>query len=135
MLDVNSKLAYLHGLAEGLGLDAQEGDPARLLRGILDVLDTMADDIEEVNSLARDLEDAVLDLRRYDLGRSLEDGVEVRCDGCGESVVVARDAFEDRDIVVHCPNCDAEISRAHARHEHRRHGGRGAEGHSTRYVD
>ncbi len=54
MTDLRSRVAYLHGLAEGLDLDT--GSPhGRVLAGVLDVLGDLAEEIEELTVMQGDL--------------------------------------------------------------------------------
>ncbi|HEY8347547.1 MAG TPA: AraC family transcriptional regulator [Symbiobacteriaceae bacterium] len=129
MKDLRTKVAYLHGLADGLELEASSPE-GRILSSMLDVLSDMADQITEIKEAQGELTEYIEDVD-YDLGEleesiygheddeepepvagvvEEEDGViTVTCPSCGETVAVG--AFdEDRDGEVVCPVCDAPMS-------------------------
>jgi len=53
-MSIKEKVAYLKGLAEGLGLDLAKKDE-KLISAIIDTLSDMADEIEELNDNALDI--------------------------------------------------------------------------------
>ena len=53
-MSTKEKVAYLKGLAEGLGLDSDSKE-GKLILAIIDTLAVMADDIEELNENALDI--------------------------------------------------------------------------------
>ena len=55
-MSTKEKVAYLKGLAEGLGLDS-ESKEGKLIAVIIDTLAVMADEIEELNENALDIGD------------------------------------------------------------------------------
>ena len=57
-MTTSEKVAYLKGFAEGLGLD-KENKQDKLLAAIIDVLDTIALNIEEIEENALDLGDEI----------------------------------------------------------------------------
>lgn len=57
-MTTSEKVAYLKGLADGLGLD-KDNKQDKLLAAIIDVLDTIAQDIEEIEENALDLGDEI----------------------------------------------------------------------------
>ena len=57
-MDISEKVAYLKGLAEGLKLD-EETKEGKLIAGIIDVLDAMAEEFADVESEIVDLEDGL----------------------------------------------------------------------------
>jgi len=130
-MTIKEKVAYLEGLAEGMGVDATEN--GKLFAAIIDTLHDMADEIEELNENALDIgeeldaisddlaevEDFLLDddydiddddfdfdfdEDDYDDYDEDEDDDDYGCDLCGNN---------DRDIEftidVNCPQCNAEI--------------------------
>ena len=126
-MEILEKVAYLKGLAEGLGLDSKSKE-GKLLSVIIDVLDDMALEIQDIQEEQAELEeglDAVSDdlseVESYlyeaedeedeDDGEEDEDGeepvYETTCPNCGEEV------FFDEDILdegcVRCPNCGENL--------------------------
>ena len=57
---ISEKVAYLDGLAEGLSID--ESKEGKLLRGIIDALGSIAEQLEEHDEAIDDLNDCVEDL-------------------------------------------------------------------------
>jgi len=53
-MSIKEKVAYLKGLAEGLGLDSGKKDE-KLISAIIDTLSDIADEIEELNENALDI--------------------------------------------------------------------------------
>ncbi len=47
-MDVKEKVSYLKGLVDGMKMDASKSDETRLLLAIVDTLDTVAQEIEEL---------------------------------------------------------------------------------------
>ena len=125
-MDILEKVAYLKGLAEGLGLDTEKRE-GKLLSVIIDVLEDMAMEIRDMQEDQADLEeclDAVSDdlseVESYlyeeededeDDGADEEDGdepvYETTCPNCEEEI------FFDEDILadgcVECPNCGEKL--------------------------
>lgn len=71
------KTAYLKGLADGLALDESTKE-AKLILALIDLVDEMADTIEEMKGKMSDLEDYV-----EELDEDLGDVEEVLLDECG----------------------------------------------------
>ncbi len=134
-MTTSEKVAYLKGLAKGLGVDKKSKE-GQLLEAIIDVLDEIARDIEELESNSWDLGEAIdqvsddlSDLEDYvydgeddddddddwDEDEDEEDGP--CCCSCGEEPVfyeVTCPACEntitiDEDVLglgsIQCPNC------------------------------
>ena len=123
-MDILEKVAYLKGLAEGLGLDTEKRE-GKLLSVIIDVLEDMAMEIRDMQEDQADLEeclDAVSDdlseVESYlyeeededeDDEADEEDGDEpvTTCPNCEEEI------FFDEDILadgcVQCPNCGEKL--------------------------
>lgn len=123
IMSTKEKVAYLTGLAEGLGLgsDSKEG---KLILAIIDTLSVMADEIEELNDNALDIgeeldaisndladvEDFIYDDDfdddddDYDIfgddDDDFDDDDECDCEYC---------KGEDFSYEVACPSCGAEI--------------------------
>ena len=128
-MTITEKVAYLKGLAEGLGLD-EENKQEKLIKAIIDVLDDMAltvDDLEaEVDEMGQQVDEIDEDLaaaeeelydgwdcegcEKYDDEDEDDDGefVEVRCPQCGETICIDPETLENEDGIV-CPNCDTDL--------------------------
>lgn len=114
MRDLKSRVTYLQGLAEGLGIDeaTKEG---KILTEIIHVLWDLADSVEDVLVGQDELEEYIEDVD-HDLA-CLEDEVyedpdaeqtvvEFTCPKCGEVISFAGGDVDDMDnIEVICPNC------------------------------
>lgn len=117
MKNIKERIAYLQGLAQGLEIeDSKEG---KVLSGIIDVLEEMAEQIDDIEVAQSDLEEYVesIDEDLYDLegeflGNDIddEDMVEVECPNCQEIVCFESDIADDEDLIeVTCPNCDEVV--------------------------
>ena len=125
-MGVSEKVAYLKGLAEGLGLDA-ESKEGKLFAAIIDVLDEMAeeildlveemadieegldavsDDLSEVEEALYELEDEFVD--DDDEGEEdEEDCFMTPCPACEEEIFFDETVLEDGEVV--CPNCGEKL--------------------------
>ncbi len=72
---INKKVSYLKGLAEGYGLDGNNGNLEKIVVEILDCLEDIADEVDFLNSDFQRLDDYVemLDDDLADLENFLED--------------------------------------------------------------
>ena len=124
-MEISEKVAYLKGLAEGLKLD-EETKEGKLIAGIIDVLDAMAEEFADVESEIVDLEGG-LDAVSEDLSDveetlyfALDDDDEdddedddddelfvTTCPCCEEEVVFDEDVLADGEVV--CPNCGERL--------------------------
>lgn len=122
-MGVSEKVAYLKGLAEGLGLDA-ESKEGKLFAAIIDVLDEMAEelmdleeemaDIEEgLDAVSDDLsevEEALYELEDEDYedeDDDEEDCFMTTCPACEEEIFFDETVLEDGEVV--CPNCGEKL--------------------------
>ena len=125
-MEILEKVAYLKGLAEGLGLDTEKRE-GKLLSVIIDVLEDMALEIRDMQEEQADLEeglDAVSDdlseVESYLYGEDEEeedeeedeeDGdepvYETTCPNCEEEIFFDEDILEDGCVV--CPNCGEKL--------------------------
>lgn len=101
MDSMTSKVSYLNGLVDGLGIDA-ESKEGKVVREIVNVLNEMAEEIEEIKDSQRDIQDYVdaldedltsLEDDLYDEDdnydeEEIEDFVDMTCDNCGETVYI-----------------------------------------------
>ena len=103
---LTEKVAYLDGLADGIEI---EKDPnGKLLKGIIEVLGLIADELEGQEEVLDDLSDCVDDIYEtldecYD-----DDFVEITCPNCGETVCFDEDMLDSEEGLI-CPNCNEEI--------------------------
>lgn len=132
-MTVSEKVAYLKGLAEGLGLD-KETKEGKLISVIIDTLEDMALEIEELDEYAQDigeeidaLSDDLEDVKEAIFGSDEDDedkeddgegddkcccddgecAYEVTCPSCGEDIVVEESDLEKGAIA--CPKCNDKL--------------------------
>lgn len=133
MNDIRARVAYLHGLAEGLDIDT--GSPeGRIISSMIDVLGDMAEQLADVTEAQGELAEYVEDVD-YDLGAleesvyteddadegeeitfipaelmtEEEDGVQmILCPQCGETLAAGVGEI-DTDIDVVCPGCGCNV--------------------------
>ena len=119
-MTTSEKVAYLKGLAEGLGVD-KETKEGRILDAILDILEDVAHDIEDLEENAwelgeaidqvsddlSDIEDIVYDLDEDEDDDEDEDEepvfYEVTCPACENTITIDEDVLNLGSI--ECPNC------------------------------
>jgi len=121
-MSIQEKVAYLKGLSEGLGLDA-ESKEGKLFLTIIDTLSAMAEEIEELSENALDIgeeldaiSDDLADVEEFlfdddytdnDFGDFDDDDFDddYEPDDCG----CAFCSGDDFSFQVECPNCGVEI--------------------------
>ena len=131
-MGITEKVAYLKGLAEGLGLD-KDSKEGKLFAAIIDVLDDMALEIEDMQELQmelsegldavsddlEDIEDIVYEEWDEDDDEDEEDDEEeedsedcyaTTCPTCEEEIFFDESILEEGDVV--CPNCGAQLEEA-----------------------
>ena len=113
-MTVSEKVAYLKGLADGLGIKDSTNE-GKLMLAVIDVLESMADDLEAVDAHAKDLSDSISDINEdmeyledlcigdiddddegYD-EVDVEDDADVPCTGCCGS------CGDEQEYEVTCP--------------------------------
>ena len=127
-MGITEKVAYLRGLADGLGIDdaTKEG---KLLAAIIDVLDDMALEIEDMqevqlelseglDAVSDDLED-VEDIVYEDWDEEEEEDEEdeeeeesedcyaTTCPTCEEEIFFDESILNDGEVI--CPNCGEKL--------------------------
>ncbi|MGE5589691.1 MAG: CD1247 N-terminal domain-containing protein [Bacillota bacterium] len=119
-MNLRQKVAYLQGLAAGLGLDPQ-GKEGRILTQVIDLLSEMSEALYELKGSHEELESYVEDVDQdlsvveEDLYGDDEDAdaevVEVKCPNCGTVVHLERLGSGDDDDTLDliCPNCGEMI--------------------------
>lgn len=138
MMNIQERVAYLHGLTKGLDVDGRTPEGKAILH-IIDVLEDMADDIQHVNVQQQELETymTTIDEDLSDLEEDFyeefdvhgdQDFVEMQCPSCHEEVSFASALLDEEDsLEVTCPHCGAVVyehdgdAREEERHAHRRH--------------
>jgi DNA-directed RNA polymerase subunit RPC12/RpoP len=114
-MSVTEKIAYLKGLAEGLGVDGKSKE-GKLLAAVIDVLDGLTREVSELGENALDLGEEI-DVLSTDLSEieellfddededDDEDDDACDCDCCRAE----DDDDEDFDYAVACPSCGEDI--------------------------
>ena len=106
-MEILEKVAYMKGLAEGLGLDNQTKE-GKLLTVIMDILEDMALEIEDLFDEQADLEEG-LDAISDDLS-DVETFIYEMDDEYDEDDDEEYEFDEDSEIYeTTCPNCEEEI--------------------------
>jgi len=124
MDDLKSRVAYLRGLATGLGIE-DETREGKLFSQIIDVIDALSDAITELQDDYDDLVDYTEaideDLNEleddfyeedepFDEEADDEEMFSVECPDCHETVYIDEDMLEDEDVVeILCPNCERVV--------------------------
>ncbi len=101
-MTVSEKVAYLKGLADGLGIKDNTSE-GKLMLAVIDVLDAMAEDIEAVDAHAKDLSDSISDISE-DM-EYLEDLCIGENDGDDDYRFCSDDAEDDAEAVPACTGC------------------------------
>lgn len=119
-MSLTEKTAYLRGLMDGMGLQAETSDERKLLAAIVDVLDDIAANVEanneSITSLADELDeldDAVTELEEIledDDDEDDEEEVEYQldCPECGSPIILDEDTIAGGETV--CPHCNQKLS-------------------------
>jgi len=116
MSDLRSRVAYLHGLAEGLDVNESSVE-GRVLMGVLDVLGELAESVEALAESHDELADYVeeMDDDLSDVEEQIYDGTEdgtieiACCPECGEAVSAAAGDRDEAAVEVTCPVCGASL--------------------------
>ena len=122
-MEILEKVAYMKGLAEGLGLDGQtkEGKLLHFLTVMMDILDDMALELQDMREGQIDLEEALdavsddlsdVESRVYedeDEEEDEEDGevYQTTCPNCGEEIFFDETILEDGGV--RCPDCGEKL--------------------------
>ncbi|SDD36115.1 CD1247 N-terminal domain-containing protein [Sporomusa acidovorans] len=129
MRNLKEKVAYLHGLTQGLNVNEHSSE-GKILIHIIDVLDSFADEVQNVNLAQVELEDYVEsidedltdleeefyediddDYSEGDFSEDIDDDmVEMACPDCHELVTFESGILDDDDdIEVTCPYCGSVV--------------------------
>ncbi len=123
-MNMNEKLAYIHGLMDGLKLNEND-DTVKVLKSVVDLLESLTDEVtdlgelydelsEQVDAIDEDLtimeddfyEDDIYDDDDdddYDDFDEDNEYYEVVCPSCGDEICVSEDILLEGSI--DCPNC------------------------------
>jgi DNA-directed RNA polymerase subunit delta len=116
MSSVKSRIAYLRGLMDGLGIK-DDSKESRVMIEIVNVLDEISEKVEAIedsqsefedylNSISEDLNDIEDDFYDEcdDEDCNFDDFIELECSNCNETVYVEEDMLEGHQCIK-CPNC------------------------------
>lgn len=112
MGNVQGKVSYLQGLAKGLNFSSQSVE-GKLLLNMVDVLESVAQEIQTMHLAQKDLEEYVdsidedlehLETLVYD---DSDSGIlHVECPNCNAEIVFeASELDEDEPVEITCPTC------------------------------
>lgn len=123
-MEITEKVAYLKGLAEGLGLDTETKE-GKILSAMIDILDDMALEIEDMKDTEQELGDG-LDAVSDDLEdvedivygddeddedeedeEDSEDCYATTCPTCNETVYFDESVLNEGEVI--CPNCGEKL--------------------------
>ncbi|MDB8804485.1 CD1247 N-terminal domain-containing protein [Romboutsia sp. 1001216sp1] len=117
------EVAYLKGLAEGMDISS-ESKEGKIIHKIIDVLDSFADAIVELDEEQADLTEYVesIDEDLCDIEDDIysdseidedEEGdlsfIEMECPNCKDLVEVDEELLYDDEVDIVCPNCQGII--------------------------
>lgn len=120
-MEILEKVAYMKGLAEGIGLDVKSKE-GKLLKVMMDILDDVALELQDIRDEQADLEeglDAVsedladVESCLYDLDEDDDDEdddeevYQTTCPNCEEEIFFDEDILADGSVL--CPNCGEEL--------------------------
>ena len=108
MDQLNEKIAYLAGLAEGLDIDTSTKE-GKLLKAIVEAMGEISDEIVGLQSDVADLEELVDEIDE-DLGSVEEDDdyFEITCPNCDEKIYLDGEMLTTEESIT-CPNCNEPI--------------------------
>lgn len=116
-MNINEKVSFIRGLAEGLEVDEKKKE-VKLISAIIDVLDDIAVSISELEEGYDDVCDQVdaIDEDLYSLEQDFYEDCEndeddffyeVTCPTCNETVCLSEGMLLDGEI--DCPNCREKL--------------------------
>jgi len=123
-MTISEKVAYLKGLAEGLGLDAEASKEAKLISVMIGILEEVAMTVEELeedtSALGEELDaisDDLSDVESEVFGEEDDDEdddfgeddfIEAECPKCGAELEIDIDILQQGQI--QCPNCKEQFA-------------------------
>ena len=120
-MEILEKVAYMKGLAEGIGLDVKSKE-GKLLKVMMDILDDVALELQDIRDEQSDLEegldavsDDLADVETYlyeEDDEEEEDGedddvYQTTCPNCEEEIFFDEDILAEGSVL--CPNCGEEL--------------------------
>lgn len=120
-MEITERVAYLKGLAEGLGLDT-ESKEGKIITAMIDILDDIAlelqdqqdqiieisDGLDAVSDDLEDVEEIVYEDDEFeDEDDDSEDCYATTCPTCQETVYFDESILADGEVV--CPNCGEKL--------------------------
>ena len=120
-MEILEKVAYMKGLAEGLGLDTKSKE-GKLLKVMMDILDDVALELQDIRDEQSDLEegldavsDDLADVETYlyeEDDEEEEDGedddvYQTTCPNCEEEIFFDETILADGSV--ECPNCGEKL--------------------------
>ena len=115
-MEILEKVAYMKGLAEGLGMDgkSKEGKLLKVMMDILDdialvLLDAVSDDLSDVETFIYELEGGEDGEEEDGEEEDDEDGevYQTTCPNCDEEIFFDETILADGSVL--CPNCGEKL--------------------------
>ncbi|MFP5527024.1 CD1247 N-terminal domain-containing protein [Peptococcus simiae] len=128
---ISERVAYLKGLADGLGLQEKDKtgkfytelislieEMALVVDYLQDETDEMEEYLDALDEDLSDVEEAVFDFddeyddddfEDYDFN-TLGNYMESECPGCGETIAYFDDTEDDQAVDIVCPNCGEVVT-------------------------
>ena len=111
-MTTSEKVAYLKGLAEGMGIQ-EDGGQGKLFHVIIDILEDLSLDLADTKDALVDLTDGVEEINE-DLAELENEFYESPCSCCGGDDEDDEDDDEDEDDTVfysvECPGCGFKLT-------------------------
>ena len=119
-MEILEKVAYMKGLADGLGLDTKSKE-GKLLKVMMDILDDVALELQDIRDEQNDLEegldaisDDLADVETYLYEEGEDDGededsevYQTTCPNCEEDIFFDETILADGSV--ECPNCGEKL--------------------------
>ncbi len=122
-MDICEKIAYIKGLAEGLGIDDSTNE-GKVLNAIIDLLGDITEEIcdieegceeiiEQIDAVDEDLSDLESFIYEDDEDDECDcdccddEVYEIECPACNDIIYLDEDMLEEEGMV--CPNCGTEL--------------------------
>ncbi len=134
---VKEKVSFLKGLSEGMKIN-KETNEGKLMLAMIDVLDEIAQVVDDLEVAQDDMNDQIKDIEEYQ--EELKDHVdeldedltelasilvkdnennncnneekhigEVQCPHCNEKLKINEDMVDDEGCIIKCPTCSRDI--------------------------
>lgn len=117
MSNINERVAFLKGLAEGMKLSEENNDQVKLMLKMLDAMQDMAEELsalrkdhDELDEYVESIDDDLADMEEYLFEDEDEDG----CGSCGGCCGCDDEDDEDEDdeemVEYTCPHCGNDVA-------------------------